>query len=167
MDTWSPWTHCARNGGKKSSGSPSGAAPTAYACLALWPAVKPMRTATSIFRSSRSVGAGQEPAGSCRAGSRSPGVARDEGPCRDRGVASLVRARQDTSRSDAAVKDDRLYLHHMLERCRRITRFIGPGREKFIASEQLKHAVIRNIEVTGEAACRHSIGRASAACATS
>ena len=26
MDTWSPWTHCARNGGKKSSGSPSGAA---------------------------------------------------------------------------------------------------------------------------------------------
>lgn len=25
------------------------------------------------------------------------------------------------------MKDDRLYLHHMLERCHRITRFIGPG----------------------------------------
>ena len=37
MDTWSPWTHCARNGGKKSSGSPSGAAPSPCACSALWP----------------------------------------------------------------------------------------------------------------------------------
>ena len=50
------------------------------------------------------------------------------------------------------MKDDRLYLHHMLERCRRITRFIGPGRETFIASEELQDAVIRNVEVIGEAA---------------
>jgi len=40
------------------------------------------------------------------------------------------------------VKDDRLYLHHMLERCRRIARFIGPGKEKFLASEELQDAVI-------------------------
>jgi len=54
------------------------------------------------------------------------------------------------------VKDDRLYLHHMLERCHRITRFIEPGREKFMASEQLQDAVIRNVEVIGEAAKRVS-----------
>jgi uncharacterized protein with HEPN domain len=54
------------------------------------------------------------------------------------------------------VKDDRLYLHHMLERCHRITRFIGPGRETFMASEELQDAVIRNVEVIGEAAKRVS-----------
>jgi uncharacterized protein with HEPN domain len=54
------------------------------------------------------------------------------------------------------VKDDRLYLHHMLERCHRITRFIQPGREAFMASEELQEAVIRNIEVIGEAAKRVS-----------
>jgi uncharacterized protein with HEPN domain len=54
------------------------------------------------------------------------------------------------------VKDDRLYLHHMLERCHRIARFIRPGREAFMASEQLQDAVIRNVEVIGEAAKRVS-----------
>jgi uncharacterized protein with HEPN domain len=54
------------------------------------------------------------------------------------------------------VKDDRLYLHHMLERCRRIARFIGPGRDTFMSSEELQDAVIRNIEVIGEAAKRVS-----------
>ncbi len=54
------------------------------------------------------------------------------------------------------MKDDRLYLHHMLERCRRITRFIAAGREAFPASEALQDAVIRNVEVIGEAAKRVS-----------
>ena len=54
------------------------------------------------------------------------------------------------------MKDDRLYLHHILERCRRITRFIEPGREAFMASDQLQDAVIRNVEVIGEAAKRVS-----------
>ena len=54
------------------------------------------------------------------------------------------------------MKDDRLYLHHMLERCRRITRFIAPGREAFLESEELQDAVIRNVEVIGEAAKRVS-----------
>jgi uncharacterized protein with HEPN domain len=49
------------------------------------------------------------------------------------------------------VKDDRLYVHHLLERCRRITRLIGRGREEFMASEELQDAVIRNVEVIGEA----------------
>ena len=54
------------------------------------------------------------------------------------------------------MKDDRLYLHHMLERCHRISRFIGPGRETFMASDELQDAVIRNVEVIGEAAKRVS-----------
>jgi uncharacterized protein with HEPN domain len=54
------------------------------------------------------------------------------------------------------VKDDRLYLHHMLERCQRVARFIRAGREAFLASEELQDAVIRNIEVIGEAAKRVS-----------
>jgi uncharacterized protein with HEPN domain len=54
------------------------------------------------------------------------------------------------------VKDDRLYLHHMLERYHRITRFIGPGRDTFVSSEELQDAVIRNVEVIGEAAKRVS-----------
>ncbi len=54
------------------------------------------------------------------------------------------------------MKDDRLYLHHMLERCQRITHFIEPGKETFLASEVLQDAVIRNVEVIGEAAKRVS-----------
>ena len=54
------------------------------------------------------------------------------------------------------MKDDRLYIHHMLERCQRVARFIEPGREAFMNSEQLQDAVIRNVEVIGEAAKRVS-----------
>jgi uncharacterized protein with HEPN domain len=64
----------------------------------------------------------------------------------------------------------------MLERCHRITRFICPGRETFMASEELQDAVIRNVEVIREAAKRVSAEgrrrlasldwRASVVCAT-
>lgn len=54
------------------------------------------------------------------------------------------------------MKDDRLYLYHMLERCHRVTRFIGPGKEAFMESEALQDAVIRNVELIGEAAKRVS-----------
>ena len=54
------------------------------------------------------------------------------------------------------MKDDRLYLHHMVERCHRIIRFIAAGRDAFMASEQLQDAVIRNVEAIGEAAKRVS-----------
>lgn len=40
----------------------------------------------------------------------------------------------------------------MLERCRRVARFISPGRGRFFESEEIQDAVIRNIEVIGEAA---------------
>ena len=54
------------------------------------------------------------------------------------------------------MKDDRLYVHHMLERCGRIARFIERGRDGFVASEELQDAVIRNTEVIGEAVKRIS-----------
>jgi uncharacterized protein with HEPN domain len=44
----------------------------------------------------------------------------------------------------------------MLERCVRIERFIAPGREAFMQSEETQDAVIRNVEVIGEAAKRVS-----------
>ena len=55
------------------------------------------------------------------------------------------------------MKDDRLYLHHIVERCRRINRFISSGKESFMGAEELQDAVIRNIEVIGEAAKRVSV----------
>src|SRR5262245_20868712 len=39
----------------------------------------------------------------------------------------------------------------MLERCHRIARFVGPGKTAFMESEALQDAVLRNIEVIGEA----------------
>ena len=51
---------------------------------------------------------------------------------------------------------DRLYLHHMLERCQRIERLIAPGRQHFDELEGLQDGVIRNLEVIGEAAKRVS-----------
>ena len=52
------------------------------------------------------------------------------------------------------MKDERLYLHHMLERCERVAGYISGGRDAFFASEQQQDAVIRNLEVIGEAAKR-------------
>ncbi|MEZ5353755.1 MAG: DUF86 domain-containing protein [Bryobacteraceae bacterium] len=54
------------------------------------------------------------------------------------------------------MKDDGLYLEHMLERCRRIGRFLHGGRARFFENEETQDAVIRNIEVIGEAAKRVS-----------
>lgn len=44
----------------------------------------------------------------------------------------------------------------MPERCHRLTRFISPGKDAFMASEELQDAVIRNVEAIGEAAKRVS-----------
>jgi uncharacterized protein with HEPN domain len=54
------------------------------------------------------------------------------------------------------LKDDGLYLQHMRERCDRVARFIAPGEAAFLESEEIQDAVIRNIEVIGEAAKRVS-----------
>ena len=55
------------------------------------------------------------------------------------------------------MKDDSLYLHHILERCERIAISIADGRESFLGSTEKQDAVIRNIEVIGEAAKRLSV----------
>jgi uncharacterized protein with HEPN domain len=50
------------------------------------------------------------------------------------------------------VKDDRLYLIHILERIDRIESYVQDGREAFVASPIQQDAVMRNLEVIGEAA---------------
>ena len=50
------------------------------------------------------------------------------------------------------MKDDRLYLDHILSRIERIERFTSEGREAFLASDLIQEAVLRCFEVMGEAA---------------
>ncbi len=50
------------------------------------------------------------------------------------------------------LKDEHLYLHHMRERCVRVGKYIESGRKAFFEQEQTQDAVIRNLEVIGEAA---------------
>lgn len=50
------------------------------------------------------------------------------------------------------MSDPRLYLIDMLERARRIRRYTSEGRAAFEESEMVQDAVLRNLEVIGEAA---------------
>lgn len=54
------------------------------------------------------------------------------------------------------MKDDRLYLTHILERIERIRAHTAEGREHFFASDLTQDAVIRNLEIIGEAATKVS-----------
>lgn len=56
----------------------------------------------------------------------------------------------------APVKDDRLYLIHILECAGRIESYTRGGREAFMASPMVQDAVIRNFEIIGEAVKRVS-----------
>ena len=69
-----------------------------------------------------------------------------------REVAPLVCAREHSPRTDAPAKDDRLYLLHMLGRCRRHTRFIQRARDTFMESDELQDAVILERFLAGEGA---------------
>lgn len=51
-------------------------------------------------------------------------------------------------------KDPRVYLAHMLECLEKIQRFSTEGKERFFADEMVQDAVLRNLEVIGEAAKR-------------
>ncbi len=53
-------------------------------------------------------------------------------------------------------EDDSLYLIHMLERVRNIEEDVQGGAEVFFGSRTIRDAVIRNLEVLGEAAKRVS-----------
>jgi uncharacterized protein with HEPN domain len=50
------------------------------------------------------------------------------------------------------MKDDRLYLDHILERIRLIQAFTVDGHDEFIRSVLIQEAVIRCFEIIGEAA---------------
>ncbi|QYZ79848.1 DUF86 domain-containing protein [Methanofollis formosanus] len=49
------------------------------------------------------------------------------------------------------MKDDRLYLIHILECAGRIESYTRGGRDAFMASPMVQDAVVRNFEIIGEA----------------
>ncbi len=55
------------------------------------------------------------------------------------------------------MKSDNLYLYHILEAMGRIRDFVRDGREAFMSDLKTQDAVIRNLEVIGEAGKRLSI----------
>ena len=54
------------------------------------------------------------------------------------------------------MKDDRIYLRHVLEAIQRIAIYSREGRKAFLADPMAQDAVIRNFEIIGEAAKRLS-----------
>jgi len=56
------------------------------------------------------------------------------------------------------VKNDRLYLLHIVDSLQWIEQFVAEGRDAFLASRKTQDAVIRNFEIIGEAAKRLSPG---------
>jgi uncharacterized protein with HEPN domain len=54
------------------------------------------------------------------------------------------------------VKDDRLYIHHVLECVRRIQRYCENGEEAFRESELVQDAVLRNLQTLAESTQRIS-----------
>ncbi len=49
------------------------------------------------------------------------------------------------------MKDDRVYLEHVRDAIERIERYTADGREQFDADTMVQDAVIRNLEIIGEA----------------
>lgn len=49
------------------------------------------------------------------------------------------------------MKDDKLFLIHILERIKLIEEYTESGRETFIQSQMIQDAVMRNFEIIGEA----------------
>ena len=54
------------------------------------------------------------------------------------------------------MRDDRVYLEHVLDSAERIRRFIAAGRDAFFADDMAQDAVVRNLEIIGEATKRLS-----------
>ncbi len=54
------------------------------------------------------------------------------------------------------MKDDRLYLVHILECIGRIQEYTAPGEAEFMSSPKTQDAAVRNFEIIGEAAKRIS-----------
>jgi uncharacterized protein with HEPN domain len=56
------------------------------------------------------------------------------------------------------VKDDRLYLNHILECAGKVKEYVKDGREKFLASQVIQDAVLRNLQIMTESCQRLSDG---------
>lgn len=56
------------------------------------------------------------------------------------------------------MKDDRVYLEHILESAAKIRRFVASGRDAFFADDMAQDAVVRNLEIIGEATKQLSDG---------
>jgi uncharacterized protein with HEPN domain len=54
------------------------------------------------------------------------------------------------------MKSEFLYLHHIRERCQRVAGCVQAGREAFFDNAVYQDAVMRNLEIIGEAAKRVS-----------
>ncbi|QUH26148.1 DUF86 domain-containing protein [Serpentinicella alkaliphila] len=54
------------------------------------------------------------------------------------------------------MKDDKIYLIHIIESIRSIESYIEPGESEFFRSKLIQDAVIRNLEIIGEATKRIS-----------
>ena len=52
------------------------------------------------------------------------------------------------------MKDERLYVIHMLECIERIEQYTVGGRDAFMGDRMIQDAVLRNLEIIGEAAKR-------------
>ena len=55
------------------------------------------------------------------------------------------------------MKDDRLYLLHILESAEKIVSYTQEGRDVFLATPLIQDAVVRNFQIIGEAAKKVSI----------
>ena len=80
------------------------------------------------------------------------GSLREKSGCGQREGPSLVHSGPSLEGSRSLVKDDQLYLIHILECIERIESYTQGGREAFQKSKMSQDAVIRNFEVMGEAA---------------
>ena len=49
------------------------------------------------------------------------------------------------------MKDDRVYLHHILDAIRRILEYTAEGQAAFFSRPMIQDAVVRNLEIIGEA----------------
>lgn len=56
------------------------------------------------------------------------------------------------------MKDDRVYLLHMRDAIDDIVAFTSDGEAAFLADKKTQHAVVRSLEILGEAAKRISAG---------
>ncbi|WP_018213431.1 HepT-like ribonuclease domain-containing protein [Desulfitobacterium hafniense] len=56
------------------------------------------------------------------------------------------------------MKDDKVFLHNILESIIKIETYTNSGKDDFMTSEIIQDAVIRNLEIIGEATKRVSQG---------